>query len=193
MWRRTIHVETRNNRDLTPRLANAHLWRSLLAPAAVLLVAWPRLAANLFATRLHRADVHAPRDVLLVGAAAIFYARKLRPPDRALLRCDLVYAYLSHSIARATTSLFHGSFWPLEYPPSIKLARRPTLGLRRPPLAGESPRQARQLCRTYQATPSRRHLSAVRWRREGATRVSLAILRARRLASCRIPGRAGTP
>src|ERR1700732_5064636 len=33
---------------------------------------------------------------LLVGAAAIFYARKLRPPDRALLCCDLLYAYLSH-------------------------------------------------------------------------------------------------
>jgi len=50
MWRRTNHVETRNIRASTPRLANTHLWRGAAgAPAAVLLFAWPRLAANLFA------------------------------------------------------------------------------------------------------------------------------------------------
>jgi hypothetical protein len=32
-----------------------------------------------------------------VSAAAIFSAYQLRPPDRALLRCDLVHAYLSHA------------------------------------------------------------------------------------------------
>src|ERR1700730_15393226 len=48
MWRRIYHVETRNIRASTPRLANAHLWRGA-AGSAVLLVAWPKLAANLFA------------------------------------------------------------------------------------------------------------------------------------------------
>jgi hypothetical protein len=49
-----------------------------------------------FRIRLRRADVHASWDVLLVGAAAILDARQLRPPDRSVVRCDLVYPYLSH-------------------------------------------------------------------------------------------------
>jgi hypothetical protein len=68
----------------------------LVVPAAILLVIWPQLAANLFRFWLRKCVIHAPRDVLLVGAAAIFNARKLRPPDRTLLRCDIVYTCLSH-------------------------------------------------------------------------------------------------
>src|ERR1700730_17302047 len=73
-------------------------WRMLtygaavLAPATVLLVAWPKLAANLFANGFAE-QMFMPQ---LVGAAAILFARKLRLPDRSLLHCDLVYAYLSH-------------------------------------------------------------------------------------------------
>src|ERR1700720_3269437 len=96
MWRRTNHVETRNIRASTPRLANAHLWRGAAGAGRSIVGCLAQAGGQPFCNRLRRADVHAPRDVLLVGAAAIFYARKLRPPDRALLCCDLLYAYLSH-------------------------------------------------------------------------------------------------
>src|SRR6202047_4908407 len=96
MWRRINHVETRNIRASTARLANAHLWRGAAGAGRGIVGCLAQAGGQSFRKRLRRADVHAPRDVLLVGAAAILFARKLRPPDRALLHCDLVYAYLSH-------------------------------------------------------------------------------------------------
>src|SRR3984893_19312585 len=96
MWRRIYHVETRNIRASTPRMATALLWRSAAGAGRGIVGCLAQAGGQPFRKRLRRADVHAPRDVLLVGAAAIFFARKLRPPDRALLRGDLVHPYLSH-------------------------------------------------------------------------------------------------
>jgi hypothetical protein len=77
-------------------------WRMLTygaavpAPAAVLLVAWPKLAANLFANGFAE-QMFMPHGMCYLWVPQLYFlARKLRPPHRALLRGDLVHAYLSH-------------------------------------------------------------------------------------------------
>jgi hypothetical protein len=106
MSRRTNHVETRNIRASTPRLANALLWRSAAGAGRGIVGCLAQAGGQPFFNRLRRADVHAPRDVLPVSAAVIFFARKLRPPDRALLCCDIVHAYLSQPVCMEWSNYF---------------------------------------------------------------------------------------
>jgi hypothetical protein len=92
-------------RSLTERLhslvgeatsASAHLCRSAAGASRDIVGCLAQVGNQPFRIWLRRANVHASRDVLLVGAATLRNARQLRPPDRGILRRHLVYAYLSH-------------------------------------------------------------------------------------------------
>ena len=120
------HVGTRAIRASTPRLANAHLWRSAAGASRGIVGCLAQAGDQPFRSQLRITGVHAPRDVILVRAAAIFSACKLRPPDRAFLRCDLVYAYLSHLSCSPRHTFFMGlsGLWSIHH----RLQRYPLHG-----------------------------------------------------------------
>jgi hypothetical protein len=102
---------------------------ALLAPAAVLLVAWPRLASNLFANGFAE-QMFMPHGMCYLWVPQLYFMHVSSD-----LLIGLSYVAISSTliylIYRARHDIpFHGSFWPLELHGSVDELARDLLALR---------------------------------------------------------------